>query len=255
MNTQKHTSILEQCRDKLRDIVAAHGLNEVELKVFTKVLSPEEAIGTPGRRDFPIIEGKESMIEAVVFAARGQAFTDSPSEFIGRVGDALGLPLTSSRNRAIFIATVNAIMRHLKLVEKTVHCKDDDPEKCAPEIAAFVRKSGANSIGLVGLNPAIAETLVREFGVDAVRITDLNGQNIGMRKFGVEILNGRTEAGDVIRSSDMVLITGTTLVNGSFDDLWRFTKLEGKMAVLYGVTAVGIASLMKLSHICPYGRS
>jgi len=87
MNTQEHTTILEQCRDKLRDIIAAHSLNEVELRVIAKELTPEEAIGTPERRDFPIIEGKERMIEALVLGARGQAFTDSPSEFTGRVGD------------------------------------------------------------------------------------------------------------------------------------------------------------------------
>ena len=255
MNTQMHTSILEQCRDKLSDIVAAHGLNEVELQVFAKPLTPEEAIGTPERRDFPIIEGKERMIEAVVLGARGQAFTDSASEFTGRVRDVLELPLTSSRNRALFVSTLNAVLRHLNLVDGTIHCKDDDPEKCAVEIASFTRKSGACSVGLIGLNPAIAEALVREFGAESVRITDLNRQNIGMQKFNVEILDGRTQAGDVIRSSDMVLITGTTLVNGTFDDLQNLAKQWGKTVVIYGVTAAGVSRLMNLTRLCPCARN
>jgi len=252
---KEQITILERCRDKLRDIIAAHNLNEVELQVIARALTPEEAIGTPGRRDFPIIEGKERMIEALVLGARGQAFTDSPSEFIGRIGDVLELPLISNRNRALFVATLNAILRHLNLVNGTVHCKDDDPGKCALEIAAFTRKSGARSVGLIGLNPAIAEALAREFGTESVQITDLNGQNIGKRKFNVEILDGRTKAGDVIRSSDLVLITGTTLVNDTFDNLWNYARHEGKTLVIYGVTAAGVCQLMNLTRICPCARN
>jgi len=244
-------TIIEQCRGKLIEIVAAHDLNEVELQVRAKALTPEEAIGTPGRRDFPIIEGKERVIEAVVLGARGQAFTDSPSEFTGKLKEVTGLVLSTNQYRALFIATLNATLRSLGMVEGTVHCKDDEPEKCAQEIASFSRKSGARSIGLVGLNPAIANALVGEFGVESVRIADLNRQNIGQRKFGVEILDGRSKTGDLIHVSDMVLITGTTLVNGTFNDLWNTVKEEKKMAMLYGVTAAGVCKLMNFPRICP----
>ena len=122
-----------------------------------------------------------------MLGARGQAFTDSPAEFTGKLRDVLDLPLTSNRNRALFVATLNAAMRPLNQVEGTVHCRDDDPEKCAAEIAGHVRKTGARSVGLVGLNPAIAEALVTEFGPAYIRIADLNRDNIGARKFGVEI--------------------------------------------------------------------
>ncbi len=255
MSAREQTSVLERCREKLRDITAAYSLDDVELQVLAQTLTPEEAIGTPGRRDFPIVEGRERMIEAVVLGARGQAFTDSPAEFIGRLGYVLELSLTSNRNRALFVATLNATLQHLNLVEGTAHCRDDDPERCAVEIASFARKSGARSVGLVGLNPAIAEALVREFGAGAVRITDLNEQSIGTRKFNVEILDGRTRAGDVIRSSDMILMTGTTLVNGTFDDLWNLAQHEGRMTVIYGVTAAGVCRLMNMTRLCPCARN
>ncbi|HUT54317.1 MAG TPA: DUF364 domain-containing protein [bacterium] len=255
MNAQDHAPILEQCRDMLRDLVSKPGLDRVEIQVLAKPLSAEEAIGTPGRRDFPIIEGKEMMIEASVLGARGQAFTDSPSDFAGRIRDILELPLADNRGRAVFVSALNAILRHLEMVEGTVHCKDDDPEKCALEIAALARKSGANSVGLIGLNPAIAEALVREFGTESVRIADLNRQNIGRKKFGVEIRDGRSETEDMIRASDLVLITGTTVVNGTFDDLWNLARREGKAAVVYGVTAAGVSRLINLPRVCPCARN
>jgi len=255
MKLQDQTTILEQCQALLRGLVEERGFDHVEIKVLAKTLSPEEAIGTPGRRDFPIIEGKERMIEAAVLGARGQAFTDSPSDFAGRIRDILELPLTDNRSRAVFVSALNAILRHLDMVQGTVHCKDDDPEKCAREIAGFARKSGANSVGLIGLNPAIAEALVREFGTESVRIADLNRQNIGQKKFGVEILDGRSKTEDMIRASDLVLITGTTLVNGTFDDLWDLAQREGKAAMVYGVTAAGVSQLMNLPRVCPCARN
>lgn len=254
MNEFKQNSILEICRNKLRDIIDEHNLSDVELQVLAKTLTPEEAIGTPGRRDFPIIIGKERVIEASVLGARGQAFTDSPSEYIGRLRDVLKLTLTSNRHRALLVATLNAVLRHLGLVEGTVHCKDDDPEKCSAEIAFYCRESGARSAGLIGLNPAIAEALVKEFGADAVQIMDLDQQNIGKRKFNVEIMDGRLKAGEIVSSSDIVLITGTTLVNGTFDELWNMVTREGKRGIIYGVTTAGVSRLMNLPRLCPYAR-
>lgn len=255
MKSPDHAPILEQCRAMLRDLVERRGLDRVEIQVLAKALSPEEAIGSPGRRDFPIIEGKERMIEAVVEGSGGQAFTDSPSDFAGRIRDVLELPLTDNRSRAVFVAALNAILRHLDMAQGTVHCRDDDPEQCASEIAAFARKSGAKSVGLIGLNPAIAEALAREFGAESVRIADLNRQNIGQKKFGVEILDGRSQTEDMILVSDLVLITGTTLVNGTFDDLWDLAKREGKKVTIYGVTAAGVSRLMNLPRVCPYARN
>jgi uncharacterized protein (DUF4213/DUF364 family) len=247
--------ILEQVRDMLRDTVVSHRMNDVALEVLAKPLTPEEAIGRPERRDFPIVEGKERVIEAIVLGARGQAFTDSPADFTGGLRDVLDLSLNSNRNRVLFVATLNATLRYLNQVEGVVHCKDDDPETCAAEIAAHARKTGAHSVGLIGLNPAIAEALVKEFGPESVRITDLNRANIGARRFGVEILDGRTQAGNLIRSSDLVLITGTTLVNGTFDEMWALAEQEGREAIVYGVTAAGVCRLMNLPRICPCARN
>jgi len=52
------------------------------------------AIGEPGRRDFPIIIGKERVIEAEVLGARAHVFTDSTKEFFGKLKEILNLPLT-----------------------------------------------------------------------------------------------------------------------------------------------------------------
>ena len=110
-------------------------------------------------------------------------------------------------------------------------------------------------MGLVGLNPAIAQSVVVAFGAANVRITDLNTDNVGKSKYGVEIWDGRTRTEDLVKASDVVLLTGTTLVNGTFDALMREIRRHGKEYLVYGVTSAGVSALMGLNRICPYGRA
>jgi len=246
---------LEDSRIKLAELIKENRLLDVKVSVRVDPLTPEEAIGKPGRRDFPIIEGKERVIEAKVLGAKGHAFTDSPGEFIGIVGEVLDLPLTSNRNRAIYIATLNAVLRYLGVAEGTVHCKDEDPERCAKEIASYLLKRwGKVKVGLIGLNPAIAEMLVNAFSAENVKITDLNRQNVNSVKYGVKIWDGKRMTEELIRQSDIILITGTTLVNGTFDHIMDYVEDYRKDYLLYGVTAAGISKLMGLNRICPYGK-
>ncbi|MBN2563918.1 MAG: hypothetical protein JXQ75_23635 [Phycisphaerae bacterium] len=249
-------SILEGAKIKLRQVASQNGLLDTEVSVLVTPLSAEEAIGQPTRRDFPIIEGKERVIEAKLSGVRGHAFTDSPRDFGGTLRDVLALPLSSNQNRAIFIAVLNVVLRSLDIIQTSVHCRDDDPEKCAKDVASHIReKWGQVGVGLVGLNPAIAEALVGTFGAENVRITDLNASNVQAVKFGVTIWDGRTRTEELVRQSSVVVVTGTTLVNGTFDGILGWVRDYGKDYLVYGVTAAGVCELMGLDRICPYGRS
>jgi len=174
LSAQSSSPVLEKIRPQFREIVEKEGLSGTNIIVLAKPLTPEEAIGTPGRRDFPIIIGKERVLEASVKGSKGHAFTDSPREFVGNLDDVFDLPLTSNQNRAIYVATLNAVLAHAGAVTGTVHCKDEDPEVCAREIASHLHdKYGDIDVGLIGLNPAIAERLVDTFGPAHVHISDL----------------------------------------------------------------------------------
>lgn len=246
---------LQQARDRLLHIVRQERLLDSDVTVLLKPLTPKEAIGDPERQDFPIIIGKERMIEATVLDARGHAFTDTPRELAATVAQILELPLDQTPHRAIFIATLNAVLRHLGQVTATVHCKDEDPELCALELAtSLLKEHGQVKVGLVGLNPAIAQRLADAFGADHVRITDLNRDNIGSSRFGVEIWDGGKRTGELVEVSELLLVTGTTLVNGTYDTIAGLARQAGKRVVLYGVTAAGVCHLLGLERRCPRGQ-
>ncbi|MFC1679853.1 hypothetical protein ACFL2T_06555, partial [Elusimicrobiota bacterium] len=138
MRKRRVLSTLEKARLKFRALVKRRGLARRKVSVFAGPLTPEQAIGRPTRRDYPIIKGKERVMEARVLGAKGQAFTDSPSDFKGTVGEVLRLPLASNRDRAVFTATLNALCRAIGVADDTVHCKDDDPERCGLKIAEHI---------------------------------------------------------------------------------------------------------------------
>ncbi len=256
MNSDQNQSTLEQTRSKFKEIVQENHLVDTDVYVSTKQLSAEEAIGIPERRDFPIIIGKEHVIEANVLGSKGHAYTDSPRAYTGVLRDVLELPLTTNQDRAIYVATLNAVLNYLNIVSTTVHCKDEDPEKCAMDIAKFIKdKHGMIKVGLIGLNPAIAERLIDIFGKDNVCITDLNETNIGKVRFNVEIWDGLTRTEELVQFADLVLLTGTTLLNNTFNSILNLIKAKEKKYLVYGVTTAGVSYLTEIPRICPYGRT
>lgn len=253
--TTRRVSVLERTREAFLEIIALENLEAAEVSVRVVPLTAEEAIGQPERRDFPIIIGKERVIEAEVLGVKGQAFTDSPQEHHSTLLDISRLKLETNQERAVFVASLNAALAYLGRIKGTVHCKDEDPERCAIEIAdTIAHRFGEVSVALIGLNPAIAERLVDKFGPDHVHISDLCSDNVGKQKFGVEIWDGGDRTEDLVATSDVVLFTGTTLVNDTFDGIWEQIHARGKGYFVYGITAAGVGHLMGIDRICPCGR-
>ena len=246
--------VLESAIAEFEKIVKKEGLLEKEIKITMRPLKPTEAIGNPERDDFPLLKGKEVLIEAEFESAKGQAFTDQPSNFSGYIKDILSLELTNNRNRAVVVAAINAVLRYLNLTWGSVHCRDREPKECADEMAQrFFRRWGEDlTIGMVGLQPAIASALINQFGADHIQICDLDEDNIGKNFEGVEVLDGAKYARKIVASNFLALITGSTVVNGTIDVFLEESKRDNKnrIVIFYGTTIAGVASLLNLNRLC-----
>ncbi len=247
----KNKPVITELKEKLQEIMDSHHLGDVPVGVTIGALSVKQAIGSPARRDYPLLQGKEVMIEAQIMDNYGQAFTAAPKDFKGSLSAVLGLSLDTSDNRAIFIATLNAVTVYLKMVTGTRHCHDEEPEQCARSIAQYILdNTGQVKIGLIGLQPAILERLALTFGAEKVRCTDLNPDNAGSKKYGVEIRDGRTETGRLIDWCDVALATASTINNNTFDEIREKADTRGKRLIVFGVTGAGAAALLGLERVC-----
>lgn len=234
----------ENLLKKFREIVELNGLLYEKVTIKGRVLSAEEAIGNPLRKDFPIVKGKEKLIQAEFKGEKGQAYTDMSGEFSGSIEEIINRTINSNFDRAVFISTLNAVCRYLKITEKSVHCKDEEPEKCSKELVEYIKeKYGQPKIALIGLQPAMLERLSNNF---SVRVVDLDKRNIGNMKFGILVEDAKEKTEELLEWCEVILATGSTVAN---DTIEKF--LDKKPVVFFGTTIAGTAELMNLDRFCP----
>lgn len=252
----KRLCILEEAKEKIKSVIKEKGVILHDAPVKVRPLSPVEAIGKPKMQDLPILKGKERVVEASISSFKGHAFTDSPGSFDGSLSDVLELDLSSNFKRAVFISVLNAVCCQLGIVQRPLHCKDKEPHECGEYLANKIfYYSPRGKVGLIGLNPAIASPLVDAFGKKFVMISDLNPDNIGKEKFGVKVKDGNTDNEEIIQKCKTLLVTGTTLANGTIDQIIKWIGEYQRDYWVYGITACGVSRLLDLKHVCPFARS
>ena len=109
---------------------------------------------------------------------------------------------------------------------------------------------------VTGAAGAIGKGIAAGFARRGARvfITDLNPDNIGKTRFGVEIWDGADRTADLVEAADVIILTGTTLVNGTFDAILNLVRDLDKDYLVYGVTTAGVTELLGFERVCPYGR-
>jgi hypothetical protein len=243
--------LLERARREFAALAEERGLLGTPVRIAARTLSTEEAIGTPVYGDLPILRGKEVMVEAEFRGAKGHAFTSAPSSWEGSVGDVLQLPLQTSQQRALLTVAMNAALRSLGLIDRTVHCRSEDITRCGDRMARELRRQyGPITVGVVGYQPGLVAGLAKHFGPDNVRVTDLLAENIGRRVHGTEIWDGVMSTGDLVRTGQLVLATGSTVANNTIDDLLAVAARHGVPVILYGVTAAAVCHLCSIPRLC-----
>ena len=236
--------LFERLREALEEQATRHGFMEERVSIQVRPMTPEEAIGRPDDTDYPIIKGRERIMEASFKTAKGHAFSDELGNSTCNVKQLVERIPESTRERAEFIAALNAIYRYLGLCERTVHCKDNEPRYCAQDLATRIDEG--LKVLLVGLQPRIVEFLS---GRNPLRVVDLDPDNIGATRFGVTISDPATTR-EAIDWCDVILATGSTIVNGTLPDFLG----TGKRVILYGVTISAAAEILGLGRYCQCGH-
>ena len=240
--------LYETLKSRFSQILKQHHIENDTVTVTCRALTPQEAIGETVRKDYPIITGKDVMIEAKYRGHRGQAFTDSPTAFSGTLSEILQMEIAhNSHNCGIFVASLNAVMNSVGLCSGTVHCRTDGPEQCSQDMLAFLRKNypHAKHVALIGYQPALLEMLASsEY---EVRVLDLNPENIGQQRYGIVVEDGAIKKDEIINSfADLILCTGSTLCNGTIVD---YIDLPVEV-LFFGITIAGSADLLGLKRVC-----
>lgn len=239
-------NVYERMRKVLAEMAEEVGL-ETDVEVSVGPLEVKDAIGTPKRKDYPLQKGKEKLMEAAVLGSRGQAYTDMYGNYHGTLSDVIALELKDNFQRAVFLSTLNALLRHLKRIENTRHCRDEYLEHCGRGIVEYIKERvGAPRVWLVGMQPRLLENLSMHF---QIKVTDMDPDNIESKKSGAVIENP-SAADEISKWCNLIVATGTIFVSNTFEEILSC----GKPVVLYGVTAAAPAHILGIQRYCPYSR-
>jgi len=220
-------------------------LEDEVVSVSARVLTPEEAIGKPTHDDYPLLKGNERMMQAVFQDTPGQAFSDHTGNFTGSLSQVLNLSMDTNFHRALLVATANAVLRKLEVISRSCHCRDQDPVMCASYLTDTLLPFSPKKIGMIGDQPRLLEAVAHNF---EVRVCDRDPEKVGTVQSGIVVEDAEVYR-DIKNWADMLLVTGTTLVNNTIDNFTGETPV-----VFYGVTISGAAKLLNLNHFCPLGR-
>lgn len=245
----KQKEIYDKIKKRFMEIVSENGLNTTAVEIESRGLTAKEAIGNTERKDYPILVGKEVMLQANYRGSIGQAFTPEPVSFSGTIEDVLKMDLdVDLKNRGIFIATINAVLRYLDLSNSSIHCKDNEPGLCAKKYLEFLNENYINKkVLLVGLQPGILSQIKKRGNV---RVLDLNPENIGTEKESILIEDGLEKYEECVAWADLILCTGSIFANGSMD---LYLDID-KEVIFFGTTCSGAAYLLNLQRFCPYSK-
>ena len=235
-------NIYQEMKKRIYPLLLEKNLLNESVKIKARALSTEEAIGNPESEDFPLQKGKERLMQAEFLNGRGQAFTDLYGDFEGSLSEIMDTVPVNNFRRAVFVATLNAVLDHLKLIDRTVHCRDHGPAQCGEALKDYINNHyGWKKILQIGFQPAMVKSLSSHF---PLRVIDLDPLNIGSRKFQKDI-EGPEVYDEAIEWADILLVTGSTIVNGTIE-----TFLTDKPVIFYGTTIAGPAHLMGWERFC-----
>ncbi|OYT40363.1 MAG: hypothetical protein B6U89_02315 [Desulfurococcales archaeon ex4484_58] len=251
----------EYVRDFLKRIVKEYSLLNARVNSYSNTrgrdtvlethIIPPEWFRLPSS-EYAIARGKEYMMECRLYNKKAHVFTSSPYIGAMNISRILDLKLDSILNRTIFYCTLNVVLRYLGLIDKTIHCRGDTPVKCAREMMRYiVEKYGGEKLLVIGYQPAIVREATRTYR--RVYVTDMDPSNIGRRIGDVEIMD-HTRNIELISSVDIVLATGSTVINSTLWPIYEAVNEAGNKLILYGVTGAGVSYVMGIERLCMYGE-
>lgn len=237
-------SLIQSIQQQMKDQWEPLGILNDPVTVSARILTTEEAIGKQDFKDFPLQKGKEKLMEASFKGSKGQAFTDQFNNFQGTLGEIISMDLNDNFKRAVFIAACNAVQHHLNKTGNTVHCRNDSVGRCAGKLAEYIKEHyGVPTITQIGYQPKMIASLSPIF---PLRVIDLDQDNIGQTKHGI-LIEGPENTQDALNSAELILATGSTVVNDSLNNF----ILNDKPTIFYGTSVAATADILGLNRFCP----
>ena len=228
-------SALKGAEDLLDKEVSVTGSSEPE----RTLLPDNEPPSTVARPEY--------CVTAELLGVKGEAYTETPSDFCGTLKEALAIPPTEKGISAVTIAALNAAMSYLDQASGTFPDGEEERVRYADALCRYVKEEfGTDHIILVGYDGYLVKRFVDE-GFHFWTM-DNDPANITQDRFHHVVVNNAKKN----RESSVVwgkyfIVTGSTLCNGT---ILHYLN-SNKELLFYGITCAGAATLLKIPWFSP----
>ncbi|MBR5930526.1 MAG: hypothetical protein IKZ95_00710 [Lachnospiraceae bacterium] len=189
----------------------------------------------------------EYCVTATLCGAKGEAYTEEPSDFSGTLQQALEIPPTEKGISAVTVAALNAAVNYLGLAPGAFPKGEEARFSYADALCRYVTEHyGRSNIILVGYDGYLVKRFMDE-GLDFWTM-DRDPDHISQNRFQHVVVNNAKRN----RDSSFVwgkyfIVTGSTLCNGT---ILHYLDC-GKEVLFYGITCAGAATLLHLPWFSP----
>lgn len=193
-------------------------------------------------------------LEGSFLGHHGMSYSFNPFQFEGTVKELLSMDLEEAADRAVFVAALNAVCGYIHPDIRTVHCSEEGSFVCTEKLVQQLRDTGYGCPGLIGFQPSFLKALSSDYGNSNIACVDHDDIDEAVRRSADVDLLDEMHLQQLIAWSDVLVVTGATLVSGTLPHILEWAELSGKPVLFYGTSIAGAAYLMDLPRFCPEAR-
>lgn len=244
----------EATRSLVESIVVEEGFDPNE-RIVCKCITGKE-LKLP-KSDYVLTRGPETLLTCRFRNSVGQVFTTIPDNYDGTLREVLGLDLSDPYERSVFYATANAVLKELGYIKNAIHCEKNKPVECGRNLVFDLLGKYGVSARILHIGYQSGHCLfLNMFLKDNSLVTDLKDEIVWTFRHGRQVYDG-VDNRIYIGLSDVVLVTASTVVNGSFWDILSQAIILGKDIIVYGISAGAVLWFLerfpfKVWSFCPF---
>jgi len=228
-------------KNRTKELVLQNNLIDEEI-VVSKYIQPNGQINGYRIFDQPITDCR-ILVEVELKGVKGSAISDRAGGFVGTLRDLFDRDqdMTNAFDRAVLIATSNAIIKYLSVSDRKNHC---NKEQCMFCLLDYLNTAFDNPrIAIIGSQSAIFDILRKNF---IVTMIDIDGNSKNKEKCNV-VVEGPEATKKIIKWCDVIVI-----VEKSIEKFDIAKLINKKPVILYEETSIQLSKLTNFPGNCPF---
>lgn len=239
------STVFPRLRRQLSLLLDLLGARREVLRVEARPFEEAEAEAHEGDGRLLPVSGRPRLVEASFRGTEGQILADRWFAWEGEAGELCEWELDEAKERASFLAVLNAVAAGAGIARGQRLCRGDRSRYCALEAKFQVMKRHRGPAVMLGWHRHLAG-LLADF--PASRVVAWDEAIVGQRIGDLEVW-GPERRDEALDGATLLWLGDSVLVDGSIDSLLEHPAEK----IFWGVGTAAAAAMLGWRRFCPFG--